>query len=106
MRIKHRYLLFRLRTDDSGLQIESLNQHALVAKFKESIAFLHGDYAGGSVHLVIKYFNPYTATGILRVPRDALSMVWSSLTLMTKINSKPCVVDVLHVSGKASFVSY
>jgi ribonuclease P/MRP protein subunit POP5 len=100
MRIKHRYLLFRITTQDANL---SLTQQPLLAKFREILALLHGDVGSGLVHLVLKYFNPYTGTGILRCPRDACRQVWSALSLLTKINGKSCVVDVLHVSGEPCF---
>lgn len=59
-------------------------------------------------HLIaVKYFNTKTGLGIVRVPRDALQMIWGTLTFMSmeplsmpnSISSKRCVWCVRHVAG-------
>jgi ribonuclease P/MRP protein subunit POP5 len=47
----------------------------------------------------VKYFNPYTTLGIVRIARDHADMLSQVLALTTTIKGTPCSMHTLHVSG-------
>ena len=55
-------------------------------------------------YIIVKYYSPYTNVAILRVSRDHFRHVWTALTFMTNIKSRPCIIRVLHVGGTIKLV--
>jgi ribonuclease P/MRP protein subunit POP5 len=49
--------------------------------------------------LAVKYWNPATGLAIFRMSRAQLRLVWTSLTLLTQLNSRAVSIRVLHVGG-------
>jgi len=49
--------------------------------------------------LVTRYFNAHTNIMLLRVSRDHYETLWSSMTLMSSFDRRPCALRVVHLSG-------
>lgn len=49
--------------------------------------------------IVVKYFSPTTNLCIIRVARDHHRIAWAAVTLIKKLQDKPCIPNVIHVSG-------
>jgi ribonuclease P/MRP protein subunit POP5 len=47
----------------------------------------------------VKYFSPVTSTGILRVSRDHVRIVWAALSYIAQIDSRRTVIRMARVSG-------
>ena len=48
---------------------------------------------------IVKWYNPITRIGILRVPRDYTDVYLTSMFYMKQILSTTCNIHILHVSG-------
>jgi len=48
---------------------------------------------------IVKYFSPATSTGIVRVAREHVRLVWAALTYLGEIRGKKVVVRVVHCAG-------
>lgn len=48
---------------------------------------------------VVKYWNAITGVFILRIARECTELVWSTLSLTTRVDGHAAVIRVLHVSG-------
>lgn len=51
----------------------------------------------------VKYFSPTTNLCIIRVARDHHRIAWAAVTLITKLQGKTYVPNVIHVSGRQTF---
>ncbi|KAJ2493016.1 RNA-binding protein pop5 [Coemansia sp. RSA 2050] len=80
---------------------ESFSIKSIHAFAREQIKLNFGDSGAGLVlsGLQVKYFNPQTRMGILKVPRDHCQMVSAALALATQVSKRPCNIRVRHVSG-------
>ena len=53
----------------------------------------------------VKYFSPTTNLCIVRVAREPYRIAWAAATLLSSIEGRPCIPNVVHVSGaRLSFV--
>ena len=51
----------------------------------------------------MKYFNPKTGLGIIRVSRDQFRTAWASLSFLNEFDKLPCFFRVLDVCGGFPF---
>lgn len=79
----------------------SLDSRRLLQLVKASVESNFGIKGSGAVKstLAMKYFSPRTSTGIIRVAREHVRIVWAALSYMSKINNKNVIVRVVRVSG-------
>ncbi|KAJ3015978.1 hypothetical protein HKX48_004277 [Thoreauomyces humboldtii] len=106
VRIKNRWLLIRVHLEPSrdspAATIDtSLTSKSIYHLLKDSLQLNFGDYGAGisASSIGVKYFSPFTHTGIIRCSRDQYQMIWAALTFVTKCKGTPCVIRVLHNSG-------
>ncbi|KAI9001662.1 ribonuclease P/MRP protein subunit [Gaertneriomyces semiglobifer] len=106
VRFKNRYLLFQIHYDLpsslSQFNIDpSIHGGNINSCLKDSIDANFGDYGAGlsAASVTVKYFSPYTSTGIIRCARDNTHVVWAALTFITKLKGRPCCFRVVHVGG-------
>ena len=52
----------------------------------------------------MKWYNPTTRVGILRIPRDFTDMYLSTMFYIKQIASMPCSFSILHVSDTVIFI--
>ncbi|KAJ3155739.1 hypothetical protein HDU86_004208 [Geranomyces michiganensis] len=113
VRFKNRFLLFRLHYNDDPSSGSASSRHAAAAidpaihggnissALKDSILLNFGEYGAGiaATSTAVKYFSPWTGTGVLRCARDQFELVWAALTFMTQLKGKACTFRVVHVGG-------
>ncbi|KAJ3170681.1 hypothetical protein HDU88_008583 [Geranomyces variabilis] len=112
VRFKNRFLLFRLHYSDDPPTGPASSRYAAVidpvihggnisSAVKESILLNFGDYGAGiaATSTAVKYFSPWTNTGVLRCARDHYELVWAALTFVTQLKGKSCTFRVVHVGG-------
>ncbi|KAI8591020.1 hypothetical protein BDZ88DRAFT_76708 [Geranomyces variabilis] len=112
VRFKNRFLLFRLHYSDDPPAGPASSRYAAVidpvihggnisSAVKESILLNFGDYGAGiaATSTAVKYFSPWTNTGVLRCARDHYELVWAALTFVTQLKGKSCTFRVVHVGG-------
>ncbi|KAJ5313347.1 uncharacterized protein N7443_000231 [Penicillium atrosanguineum] len=99
---------------------DALTPGLLAKMIREEVAEMYGDWGVGKLGgasatgVNIKYLSPATSTAIIRVPRAAFRLVWSTLTYMSHVpatggdagarrpnggRERACVFRVLRVSG-------
>ncbi|KAH7911780.1 Rpp14/Pop5 family-domain-containing protein [Hygrophoropsis aurantiaca] len=68
---------------------------------KQSIIHNFGDTGWGAVatSLNVKYFSPTTGVAIIRVARDHHRIAWGGVTLLTAVDGKKILPNVVHISG-------
>lgn len=54
--------------------------------------------------LIVKWYNPITRIGIIRIPRDFTDLYLSSMFYIKQIATIPCSLHILHVSGTVIFI--
>ena len=55
---------------------------------------------------VVKYFSPTTNLCIIRVGRDPHRIAWAATALLTSIDGRQVIPNVVHVSGVLVGVDY
>lgn len=77
------------------------NSKQIWTALKQSIIAHFGDTGWGAVaaSLTIKYFSPHTNVCIIRVGRDQHRIAWAGVTLLTTVDGRRYVPNVIHVSG-------
>lgn len=95
VRFKNRYVLFEIKhhAQDASQQTKSIPSHALnytekhiLAEIRSKIRQAFGEYGASLISsLTIKFFNPKTGMGIMRVSRAHCQMACSALILITSI---------------------
>ncbi|KAF2428324.1 hypothetical protein EJ08DRAFT_592268 [Tothia fuscella] len=121
VRIKHRYLLINIlypskapnfSTKDDIPDViqfraptpDNFETGVLLRMIKEGVNELYGDYGLGMIagSLKIIYLSAPTSTAIIRVSRDHYRLVWTALTMATRLPKPvdlPCVIQVVRTSG-------
>jgi ribonuclease P/MRP protein subunit POP5 len=95
VRHKVRYALFQIHFEnDPDL---SINDSILYNAIKDSIEVNFGNFGIGSIS--IKYYNPKTCLGIVRIDRDNARKLIAALTFLTSIKKQAVYVQCLHLSG-------
>ena len=123
VRLKSRYILFEIIYPDgldrlpsrsekslasfnSNVQLrqpsaKTLDSRKIVKIIREAIQSNFGDYGAGATGstLMVKYFSPITSTGIIRVSRDHVRILWAALSYITNIMNRNAIIQVVRVSG-------
>ncbi|EPQ53952.1 hypothetical protein GLOTRDRAFT_130347 [Gloeophyllum trabeum ATCC 11539] len=73
----------------------------IYAALKQSILHNFGDTGWGAVgySLTVKYFSPMTNVCIIRVGRDQHKIAWAGVTLLSSIEGRKFIPNVICVSG-------
>jgi len=100
MRHKNRYFVLQVvapRDEDE----EELSAALCLRAFRESILRSFGDWGAGVTQqgLALRFFNPATGVGVLRVGRDSSQAVRAALTLVTSVDDSSAIVRVLYCGG-------
>lgn len=107
VRFKNRYILFRINLKDQPV----VSQTDIFYTIKLLISQFFGINGSAIIlpSLSIKYYDPKSAIGILRCPRNEYRKVWCALSFLTCIcNSKiknvnsilsGCSISILYISG-------
>lgn len=108
VRTKVRWVLFEL-VEDPVIQQDkvvfprtplNITEGTILNNIWLTITANYGDFGNGmSRGIVVKWFNPSTRVGIIRVPRDYADMLLASLFFLRRIENIPCSFRILHVSG-------
>ncbi|ETW82624.1 RNase P [Heterobasidion irregulare TC 32-1] len=80
--------------------VELTGKHVWAA-LRQSVIAHFGDTGWGAVgaSLSVKYFSPTTNLCIVRVAREPYRIAWAAATLLSSIEGRPCIPNVVHVSG-------
>jgi len=79
---------------------ETSSKH-IWAALKQSVLTHFGDTGWGAVgaSLTVKYYSPRTNVCIIRVARDPCRIAWAGVTMLTAIDGRRYIPNVVHVSG-------
>lgn len=79
----------------------NLDSRRVLQILKNSISTNFGVHGAGHTKstLAVKYFSPRTSTGIIRVARDHVRLVWAALSYINEIEGKKVVIRVVRISG-------
>ncbi|KAF7728647.1 hypothetical protein EC973_005684 [Apophysomyces ossiformis] len=113
VRLKNRWILFEL-VEDPVIENNRVSfprttfgvtEEDITTTIRQAINMNYGDFGSGMVWSAgVKWYNPETRMGILRVPRDYLDMYLATLFFIKAINNLPCSFQVHHVSGTIIFI--
>ena len=100
VRLKYRYFLTSLHYLDSNLDLQLTGQ-ILQNAIYNSIEENYGQFGLGHVQGRIKivYLGLLSGTALIRVPADFEKQSRVSLSSLVVVNSKRCVLNVIHVGG-------
>ncbi|KAJ7772894.1 hypothetical protein DFH07DRAFT_146797 [Mycena maculata] len=102
VRFKNRWLLVELiPAPNPNSSTVPLDGHKIWEAVRQSILNNFGDVGWGSVGLSIsvKYYSPTTNICIIRVARDHHKIAWGAVTLLTAIEGRRYIPNVIHLSG-------
>ncbi|TPX57985.1 hypothetical protein PhCBS80983_g03469 [Powellomyces hirtus] len=106
VRFKNRFLLFHIHYEGTPNRAPppidtTIHGGHISSVLKESILLNFGDFGAGiaATSTGVKYFSPYTSTGIIRCSRDHYQMVWAALTFVTTLRGRNVLFRVVHVGG-------
>lgn len=100
VRLKYRYFLTSLHYLDSGPDLQ-LTVEKLQNTIYNSIEENYGEFGMGHVlgRIKIVYLALLSGTALIRVPADFEKQSRVSLSSLVVVNSKRCVLNVIHVGG-------
>lgn len=103
VRLKARYVLFEiLYPGNARLQYRgTTDSKAFMRELRGAIETYFGEYGSGQCQnmLGLRFYNPTTGLGILRVGRGQERIVQAALTMIREIGGLPVLVRIRHVSG-------
>jgi ribonuclease P/MRP protein subunit POP5 len=101
VRFKNRYVVCELIPFGMHFPIEELTEKQLSNLLRDEMLNNFGDLGLAKVYFSfqVKYWNKSTRLAILRVPRDHLNILMSTLALVTSIQGHLIKFRVLHCSG-------
>ncbi|KAF7298945.1 Ribonuclease P/MRP protein subunit POP5 [Mycena indigotica] len=104
VRFKNRWLLVEfIAVVDSSTTATApaLDGQKIFAALRQSVLTNFGDVGWGSVglSLSVKYYSPMTNICIIRVGREPHKIAWAAVTLLTAIEGRRYIPNVLHLSG-------
>ncbi|KAI0701210.1 hypothetical protein BC835DRAFT_269174 [Cytidiella melzeri] len=110
VRFKNRWLLVEFlpcpTASSSVLDTSSRDGPEITSKhiwsaLKQSVIANFGDTGWGAMSssLTIKYYSPTTNVCIIRVARDQHCIAWAGVTLMTSVEGRRFIPNVVHLSG-------
>ncbi|VDC04956.1 unnamed protein product [Peniophora sp. CBMAI 1063] len=101
VRFKNRWILVEFLTPSNAEPTRELSGQAIFSALRESVVTNFGDVGWGAVgaSLSVKYFSPTTNLCIIRVGRDPHRIAWAAAALLTSIDGRQVIPNVVHVSG-------
>ncbi|KAI8367647.1 uncharacterized protein BYT42DRAFT_134059 [Radiomyces spectabilis] len=108
VRFKVRWVLFEVVEDpvvDNGKVVFpktsfEISENIINTAIRQAIAINYGEFGSAAAWgATVKWYNPATRTGIIRVPRELTDLLISSMFFMKQIDSIPCSFRILHVAG-------
>lgn len=98
VRLKARYVLFEILYPEDGMVKDS---KAILQALRASIESNFGELGAGRCQstLAIRYYNPRTSSGIIRIGREQAPIIQAALTCLRHIKNCAVVIRVTHVSG-------
>lgn len=103
MRVKHRYCLSQVLWCDSLPSASDFGQSQLLDAIRESVRENFGEAGYGCMictqSFSLKYQNSLTGLFLLRCPRDYCRSMAASLTFVTHIQGRACILSLIHLSG-------
>ncbi|KAI0346255.1 hypothetical protein BDW22DRAFT_1405164 [Trametopsis cervina] len=111
VRFKNRWLLVELLPcSNANANVLDVSPHDgtgeitskhIWSALRQSITTNFGDVGWGAVSssLNIKYYSPTTNVCIIRVARDHHGIAWAGVTLITSIEGRRFIPNVVHLSG-------
>jgi RNase P/RNase MRP subunit POP5 len=100
VKFKSRYILIELKFENER-KIQTLDSGKFMQTVKNKVQFLFGDIGLGKIlkNFQVKYVNNITNLVIIRVGRDNLKLMWTTLGLLNEIEGENCRMQVIAVSG-------
>ncbi|KAJ7069709.1 hypothetical protein C8F01DRAFT_1113671 [Mycena amicta] len=101
VRFKNRWLLLELIPVADSNTSSPLDGQKIWAAIRQSILTNFGDVGWGSLGLsmAVKYYSPMTNVCIIRVGREHHKTAWAAVTLLTTIEGRRYIPNVIHLSG-------
>ncbi|KAF7299542.1 Ribonuclease P/MRP protein subunit POP5 [Mycena chlorophos] len=103
VRFKNRWLLveFMPVADANSPSSPPLDGQKIFSALRQSVLTNFGDVGWGSVgmSLNVKYYSPMTHVCIIRVGREHHKIAWGAVTLLTTIEGRRYIPNVVHLSG-------
>ncbi|KAG2205735.1 hypothetical protein INT46_009568 [Mucor plumbeus] len=112
VRFKNRWVLFQIVQDpvlENGKVVYpktafEVTDYVISKTIFQSIEVNYGHFGKGQGSVAVKWYNPTTRVGILRIPRDFTDMYLSTMFYIKQIATMPCSFSILHVSGTVIFI--
>jgi RNase P/RNase MRP subunit POP5 len=100
VKFKSRYILIELKFENER-KIQTLDPGKLIVMLKNKVQHLFGDIGLGKINknLQVKYVNNVTNLVIIRVSRNNLKLMWTTLSLMNELEGETVRMQVIGVSG-------
>ncbi|KZV77308.1 hypothetical protein PENSPDRAFT_673079 [Peniophora sp. CONT] len=101
VRFKNRWILVEFLTPSNLEATRELSGQAIFSALRESVVTHFGDVGWGAVgaSLSVKYFSPTTSLCIIRVGRDPHRIAWAATSLLSAVDGRQVIPNVVHVSG-------
>ncbi len=101
VKFKSRYLLIEMNFEDSNYQLKNVEVSKMVQFLKKQIQLNFGDVGLGKVskNLQVKYLNNYTNMLIIRIGREFLNLIWTTLALTNTFEGESVRFKVIDTSG-------
>ncbi|EIM91227.1 uncharacterized protein STEHIDRAFT_73016 [Stereum hirsutum FP-91666 SS1] len=102
VRFKNRWILVEfLPMSPTSTSDQDLTGQRIFNALRQSIISNFGSAGWGSVaaSLSVKYFSPTTNLCIVRVARDPYRTAWAGVSMLSNIEGKVYLPNVIHVSG-------
>ncbi|GAA5809746.1 hypothetical protein MFLAVUS_003159 [Mucor flavus] len=112
VRFKNRWVLFQIAEDpiiDNGRVVYpktklEVNDNVISKAIFKAVELNYGEFGKGQGSVTVKWYNPITRIGIIRIPRDFTDLYLSSMFYIKQIATIPCSLHILHVSGTVIFI--
>ncbi|KAI8638577.1 hypothetical protein BD408DRAFT_422785 [Parasitella parasitica] len=112
VRFKNRWVLFQI-VEDPAIEngkvvypktVFRVTDYMISNAIFKAIEVNYGHFGKGQGSVTVKWYNPTTRIGILRIPRDFTDMYLSTMFFIKQIATLPCSFSILHVSGTIIFI--
>ena len=100
VKFKSRYLLIETTFED-GKQLKNIEISQMLQFLRKQVQLNFGDVGLGKINknLQVKYLNNYTNMLIIRVSRDFIKLIWTTLVLTNNYEGDNVRFKVIDVTG-------
>jgi RNase P/RNase MRP subunit POP5 len=102
VKFKSRYLLVEIQYEnETNNQVKQFDATQLYNHLVKQIKLLFGDAGLGKIkrNFQVKYSNNFTNMVIMRIGKEYLEILWTSLALITSIEGSNLRFKIINVSG-------